>query len=560
MLVAILAAAAALSEPAIIDAHYTVTVEADGTAPATIRVELRFTGDEDGQTGLDLPDFWGGESELWRVVHDLQVSGEDAAFAPATAPERREITHAPGAELVVRYQVVPDRSGPPRAATDDYYRPYAEPGYVHLIGHTIFAEPDRDREAGVRVDLVVPNGWALASDLQHDGLDYTALGASVIVAGDFRVETRRVSGADIRIAMRGAIDVDDTTFMNQVETVITGNLAYWEAEGEPYLVTVLPLEADEGWTSIGGTNLDDSFAMFVTTDADLETLTRILAHEHTHTWNIKRLGGALPGDPGDEAAGYWFSEGFTDFLTTRAGVRGGIWPAQTALAHWNVVLAENASSPLRDAPNAVIGEQFWQNRDAQRLPYHRGEIFAALVDHEIRTRTGGEFDLDDVIMAMRDAADEGPAPARFAATVLSVTGVDISGLVTRHIENGEPVELARDTFGPCGTVETVDEPVFDYGMTGDRNEDGQFVISAVDRDGPAWPAGFRPGMVILERLEGAVGDASVDSVLRVRSEAGTQDLRYRPATGETRRLQRIIPAEGDLAANGCAARLAGLPV
>ena len=67
-------------------------------------------------------------------------------------------------------------------------------------------------------------------------------------------------------------------------------------------------------------------------------------------------------------------------------------------------------------------------------------------------------------------------------------------------------------------------------------------------------------MVILERLEGAVGDASVDSVLRVRSEAGTQDLRYRPATGETRRLQRIIPAEGDLAANGCAARLAGLPV
>ena len=72
-----------------------------------------------------------------------------------TAPERREVIHQPGAELIVRYDVVPDRPGPPNAALDDSYRPYAEPDYVHLIGHAIFVEPDQDREA--LVDVVPPD-------------------------------------------------------------------------------------------------------------------------------------------------------------------------------------------------------------------------------------------------------------------------------------------------------------------------------------------------------------------------------------------------------------------
>lgn len=534
---------------------YAVTIADTGDRP-TVNVELRLTGEEDGITRLRIPDFWGGQGELWNVIDDLVVEGGE--LSETDDPGFRDIDHAPGEALTIRYRVVPDRTGAPHAGPHDYYRPYIEPDFVHLIGHTWLIAPewaDGDSPVALRIDY--PDGWAFASDLEHGDLTLRSLTTSVTVAGDYRIETRDAGGADVRVAQRGDTGIPDVVFAEAIDTAILANLDFWQAGGEPYLVTVLPLEADPGHMSIGGTNLGDSFAMFVTAGPDLSILTRILAHEHTHSWVPDRLGGALPGDQYDEAEGYWFSEGFTDFLTTRAGVRGGSFDAATAIAHLNEVMAQDAASPWRDAPNSVIREQFWTDAQAQRLPYHRGELFAALIDHEIRTATNGAQDIDDVIAAMAETRDDGPAPARFADAVLATTGVDVSALVERHIVNGEPIFLAADTFGACGQVETSDEPVFDYGMTGSRNEAGQFVIEEVDEDGPAWPAGFRPGMTILERLEGSVGDASVDSVLRVENEDGIQDLRYRPTNGEIRRTQQIVPDAGGDLSPACHARLAG---
>lgn len=533
---------------------YAVTIADTGDRP-TVSVELRLTGEEDGTTRLRIPAFWGGQDELWNVIGGLTVDGGEVS--ETDDPGFRDIVHAPGEALTVRYSVIPDRTGAPNAAGRDYYRPYIEPDFIHLIGHTVFIIPDIDSDTPISLRIDYPEGWVFASDLEHGDLTLHTLTTSVTVAGDYRIETRSVGGANVRVAQRGNTGIPDDVFAERIETAILANLDYWQAGGEPYLVTVLPLEAEPGHISIGGTNLGDSFAMFVTAGPDLSTLTRILAHEHTHSWVPDRLGGALHGDQYDEAEGYWFSEGFTDFLTTRAGVRGGSFDAATAIAHLNEVMAQDAASPWRDAPNSVIREQFWTDAQAQRLPYHRGELFAALVDHEIRTATNGAQDLDDVIAAMAETRDDGPAPARFADVVLATTGVAVSGLVERHIVNGEPIFLAADTFGACGRVETSDEAVFVYGMTGSRNEAGQFVIETVDESGPAWPAGFRPGMVILERLEGSVGDASVDSVLRVENGDGIQDLRYRPTNGEIRRVQRIVPADSGEPETACHARLAG---
>lgn len=549
-----LAAGVLLAQDPATPITYAVTIADTGDRPE-VNVELRLTGEDDGTTRLRIPAFWGGESDLWNVIDGLSVEGGD--LSETDDPGFREIAHAPGAALTVRYAVVPDRTGAPDAALHDYYRPYIEPDFVHLIGHTVFVIPDIDSDTSVSLRIDYPDGWAFASDLEHGDLTLHALTTSVTVVGDYRIETRSVGGADVRVAQRGDTGIPDDVFADAIETAILANLDYWHAGGEPYLVTVLPLESEPDHMSIGGTNLGDSFAMFVTAGPDPSILTRILAHEHTHSWVPDRLGGALPGDQFDEAEGYWFSEGFTDFLTTRAGVRGGSFDAATAIAHLNEVMAQDAASPWRDAPNAVIREQFWTDAEAQRLPYHRGELFAALIDHEIRTATNGAQDLDDVIAAMAETREDGPAPARFADVVLANTGVDVSDLVERHIVQGTPIFLAADTFGACGPVETEDAPVFVYGMTGSRNEAGQFVIEEVDEDGPAWPAGFRPGMTILERLEGSVGDASVDSVLRVETEDGVQDLRYRPTNGEIRRTQQIVPnASGELPA-ACHARLAG---
>ena len=532
---------------------YAISIsETDTDSRVMIRVD--FAGEADGETLLHLPSEWGGEGELWNLVRDLQVTGGD--MEAGETPDQMIVHHAPGAPLQLVYRIEPDRPGEPSAEAGDYYRPYVEPGYVHLIGNTVFIAPDMDADTPVTVQIHAPDGWTLASDLEHGGLTRDALMESVLVAGDFRISEVAVAGAPVRLAIRGETGIEDAAMMRALGDVVAANHAYWATQSEPYLVTVLPLSAPEGWMSVGGTNLGDAFAFFTTANATPDILTRILMHEHVHSWNPRLLGGSITG--AEEPAGYWFSEGFTDFLTQRAAVRAGVWPAEAAIEAWNETFAEYGASPVREAPNADIINGCWTRADYQRLPYLRGMMFAGLVDHHVRTETDGAFDLDDVLLAMRTRDADRPAPLHFAEAVRQVTGLDISALMTRHIEQGEPITLETDTFGACGPVVTRDEPVFVYGMEGARNEAGEFVIVTVDPDGPAAPAGFEPGMVVEQRLGGAVGDALVESVLRVRTPQGeTLTLSYWPTNGTSQSVTRIDSTAAGHDATACTARLAG---
>ncbi len=546
--------AAAALQAASPELAYTLTIEETTEGPE-VHVQVEFLGDEDGETLLQLPSFWGGEDELWTVISGLSARGEDAVLSPGDSPESWTLTHAPGAAITLDYQVIQDHEGAPNAAADDSYRPFVQPDFVHMIGNTFVILPDNSREdEAISFALNAPEGWALASDLEHGVADVDALMASVIVAGDFRVMTRQIAGAPVRIAVRGALEIDDQTLMDNVTHVIEANLEYWDATGEPYLVTVLPLEAEPDRISIGGTNLADSFAMFITNNAGIDTVKRILAHEHTHTWNVKRLGGPL--GEGQEPAGYWFSEGFTDFLTTRAGVRGGSFTAEQGVAQWNDFLREYASLPVNTDSNDAILEGFWTDPYIQRLPYLRGQVFAALADARIREETNGAQDLDNVIHAMLESADDGPGPSRFIEVARSVTGVDLTALYQQYIVQGEMIWLPETAFGACGAVQTLDEPVFVYGFTLGENEQGERIITEVEPGSNAEAAGFEPGMFMIERVGGAYGDASVESVMRIRTVEGEErDIAYWPTNGEVLRVQQIAYS-GDEA--GCRDALAGL--
>ncbi|MCR9268296.1 MAG: hypothetical protein NXI03_12065, partial [Alphaproteobacteria bacterium] len=80
----------------------------------------------------------------------------------------------------------------------------------------------------------------------------------------------------------------------------------------------------------------------------------------------------------------------------------------------------------------------------------------------------------------------------------------------------------------------------------------------VDPDGPAAPAGFEAGMVVEQRLGGAVGDAAVESVLQVRTPQGeTLTLSYWPTDGTSQSVTRIDSAAPGYDETACTARLAG---
>lgn len=516
--------------------EYTLTPVLRDGALAAVQFDVRFRGEDDGETSLRLPQSWGGQDELWRGIDALRVvSG--AEMREGDGPGRRVLTHHPNARIHVRYRIIQDWEGAPNAEQGNAYRPVIQPTYFHLIGDASLVVPD-ELGAGIPARIRprnLPRGWAFASDLEHGGLTIGKLWASVTVGGDFRVLRDVRSG--VRVAIRGDWRFQDAVFTAQAAEIVAAQRRFWGDDSTPYLVTVLQLEApNPGWLSIGGTGLGDAFAFFATPNAEAGAITRTLAHESMHTW-IPGLIGGMPRE--GEASDYWLSEGFTDFYTGRLLVREGVWTPADFAADLNQTLLAYAQSPVRNEPNARVIADFWNDQDVQKLPYQRGRLLAVIWD--ARLRAAGRS-LDDVVLEMRARARGGDPlkAAQMLPIVASMLGLDVESDLAAFVEAGTPIALPEDVFAPCGRVVTREARQFHRGFDVDATLANNGVISGVDPALPAYAAGMRDGMVLVRRDGGEIGNAEVEIAYVVRDGDQERTLRYMPRGHRTFTLQQLV--------------------
>lgn len=525
--------------------HYSVApLMADG-ALAGLGVEIRFTGEDDGETRLVLPVEWAGADSLWRHLGDVRVDG--ASSVQDDGPGARRIVHAPGAPLVVRYRVTSAYAEEPAFAFEKA-RPIILPGWFFFHGEGVFAVPENRGEAPASFAWRdVPAGWTIASDLDdlrgvragtvEDVVESVAIGAP-----DLTVLQREVGGAPLRIALRGNWSFQPQALADAVAGIVDAENRFWGDAGRSFFVPLAPLGggADGGY-STHGTGRTDAFSIAATANFSLAAATQFLAHEYMHTWNARELGGL---SEVDQPMGYWFSEGFTDFYAGRILLRAGLWTPADYVAELNTVLMRNATSPARSATNAVLAARFWSDPDHEKLPYDRGHLFAILVDDRIRRGTDGRADLDDVMQAQRAIIRRGgqvdaDAARLFPSTVLAA-GVDVSAEIARHVERGEPVTLPADLYGDCAAVQTITQPAFDRGFDLEATQAADLVLAGVDPAGPAYAGGLRDGMRIIRREAGTPGDATVEYAYRVDDGGAERVIRYLPAGRDTITFQRVV--------------------
>jgi predicted metalloprotease with PDZ domain len=516
---------------------YTLTPVMDDGALRAVQVDLRYRTGAVSQSTLRLPSDWGGQPELWKSIRALEVvSG--ATMRDGETPSQRVLAHRQNARVHVRYRIIQDWEGAPRAEIGNTYRPTVQPGYFHLIGDAAFVTPG---EAGLNAPVRVrarnlPRGWSFASDLEHEGLTLQAVWSSVSVGGDFRV--LRDPQTNVRLAIRGQWNFTDADFMARASRIIGGHRAFWNDPASPYLVTVLQLEGPEGWVSVGGAGLSDGFAFFATPNAQEATITRTLAHESFHTWISPEVGG-LPQD--NQALQYWLSEGFTDFYTGRMLVRAGIWSPEQFAADLNEALRAYAQSPVRTAPNTRILADYWSNRDAQRLPYQRGRFLAMMWEQRLRAAGHG---MDAVVHDMRRRARAGNqyAVETFIAASPSF-GLNLGSDIETYVNQGAAIVLPEDLLAPCGRFVSRDVPNFHRGFDIAATQANSDVIAGVDPTLPAYAAGLRNGMILIRREAGEIGDATQEIAYVVRDGDVERTIRYMPRAPGAYQVQQLELAQ-----------------
>jgi predicted metalloprotease with PDZ domain len=552
----LLAAAKPPPEQRPIDFRISTKLEKDGSR--TLRMKMRFRGDADGETALFLPSSWAGSDELWRHIERLEIRGAGRLSGSYDAPV---LHHKPGAKIRVRYRVASAWQSDP-GFDFEKGRPMVRPDWFFVHGESVFASVGGRDAAPARFRWGrLPRGWSVASDLDHLKTQESTLANliySVAIGGkDLRVVTRPIGDAKLRVAVLGGWRFTPEALADVIEPIVEAEDAFWEEPSSPFLVAMAPVGDVPSGLSYSGTGRADAFSIASTGAFELSHATRFVGHEYMHSWVPLALGG-LPEE--NQAADYWFGEGFADYLAAKVLLRSGIWSLEQYIADKNETLLRYGSSPARTANAQEVAERFWLDPAVQQVSYDRGHLLAAIMDSEIAEKTAGRHSLESVLRVQKAQAVGSPelATTLFARAMREQTGIDIAPAVERYAKSGAPVLLPEGLFGDCARVVAETRREFDRGYDAAATRVAGGVIRGVLSDTPAYAAGMRNGMKLVKRESGKIGDSTVEIAYRVSDGAGERVLTYLPQGKGEFAVQRLeMTAQGTEAEAGCRAKLGG---
>ncbi|WP_277970259.1 hypothetical protein [Sphingomonas echinoides] len=544
--------------------HYTLAPVLSGGALTALRVQVRFRVDPSGVSDFEWANGWAGERRLWQWERDFAVAG-------ATAVEKKGDGHwqmkaAPGTELTVSYRILSAYDNDPTVEDSDQPRPVIRPRWFYGVGDALFGYPNGRENAPATFDWLGAPGIGFASDLEHlagqrrratrPGTVADALESVVIGGRDLRTFPA-LDGSGVRVATVGRYVFTPEQLDGLARRVINVERTFWKSDQHaPFLVTAAPIVGSPTATSFGGTGRGDAFALWIDQRTPLDRMKWLLAHEYFHTWNPVLLG-ATSEDQAARPADYWFSEGITDYYARVLMVRAGLISPTEFAAQWNEMLAGYAGSPVRTMTGARAAAAFWNDEMAQKLPYQRGAMLAAMWNARLLGGSRGATSLDTVLHAQIASARASKMSATSLFRALAADrGLNIAPDETRYLVKGEPIVLPADTFGQCATVVTEQRPSFSRGFDAEATAGAGNVATGVDRRLPAFAAGLRDGMKILARTEGEPDNALIPYALLVEDNGKQRTIRYLPQGHESVTVQQLrIDAPN---ARGCPRTLSGL--
>jgi len=474
------------------------------------------------------------------TVSEVTVRDGKGAALPfrQTAKSTWEVTRSDAArgtvvfEYLVYARSLEDRT---RDVSSDHV--FINPGLV-----LVYADSHRDAPIEVRADL--PEGWRAASGMESPapGLlvapTYDRLVDSPFELGTFDLVSFEAAGARIEFAIYGIWDGNAGRLEKDVGAIIEAAAEiYGDMPTDRYVFLTHSAPGLGGGTEYyNSTVVHTDPSRFWDEDA-YENFLGLLAHEFFHLWNVKRF------RPADIARYDYLQENYTDLLWVAEGITS--YYDNLLLARSGVISVEDYRVRLADNVDSVVDRpgygrdslahasfEAWTkgyHRGSDRAPdkpnrtisfYSQGGLLGLVLDLEIRSRTGGERSLDDVMRSLYEDFPLGSSGytyedfrervQRFGGETLA-EGLDGWVLGTEPLPVGEALAkmgwaLGREGEPDEGDADDTQEDVeATLGLSAVSGDGGQRV-RYVRLDGPAWRAGLNVDDVLLALNGIRIGD------------------------------------------------------
>jgi predicted metalloprotease with PDZ domain len=331
--------------------------------------------------------------------------------------------------------------------------------------------------------------------------------------------------------------IADTIAMLETEARLFGELPY-----DRYLIQLhLSHRGRGGLEHMSSTTLLASPTAFHTRDAYLDLLS-LVAHEVFHAWSVKRIRPSGLWPYAYERENYtrllWWFEGGTSYYDWRILRLSGRATLTEYLAHLADEIAYLDHTPGRlvhSLEEASFDAWIKLYRPDENSPnssvsyYRKGEVVCALLDIEIRHRSGGRASLDEVMRHLWTAYGKPgrPVPEEgMQALFEEVTGVSLGDLFGGWIRGTEdlPYERVLALAGlRLDRTSRADAPPVSLGARL-RSEGGRIFVANVQRDAAAQRAGIDPGDELIAIDGRRVESTSLDGLFAGRSPGDSADV------------------------------------
>ncbi|UVW27802.1 M61 family metallopeptidase [Massilia sp. H6] len=424
-----------------------------------------------------------------------------------------QVQTKPGDAVTVQYELYANTLGERTRHIDDTH------AYLDASGVFVYAAPFRKEP--VTVKLEVPQGWQSRSGMDAGACghcfvapDYDVLVDAPIETGIHEFYTGQVDGRTIELAIWGQGNHDGKQMMLDLKKIVleTAKLYGGKYPFQRYLFIVHATDGVGGATEhANSTVIQKSRWGFAPRKPYLDFL-RTAAHEFYHTWNVKayRPKEMVPYDYQNENYNrlLWVAEGHTSYFEELIMLRAGLEKRDEFMEEYAKLIDDYLRQPGRfqqsaadasfDEWIAVGGERA---RNASVSIYSKGQVLALMMDIELRRQTGGKKGLEDVhriLFEQHSTAQGGYDIAAVQAALRSVSGQDWTGWWSRYVDG--TADIPFDTLlARVGLQKLVDVPKDQEQKTewwaGWTLREGSdpALVTAVERDGPAWKAGVVAG-------------------------------------------------------------------
>ncbi len=359
------------------------------------------------QTSFSLTD-WAGQTNYAENIYRVSAKDKNGNALTLEKNDARTWTIRNGKKAFeLSYLVVSQKDSFMGNNVRNHFHPTLFKNYAFLWGTTFLFFPDEKEIAALPVRLqIIPNEYAqFFSNFEGKADSFDDLSELFVAAGDYRVIQKTIGGRRVKFLLQGTNwKFTDEQFAATVSRIIEAQIKYlgFSPSSDDLLITL-----NEGTpASKGGTVVKNVISVYPNPQAglqDFDTL-KLISHEHFHFWN----GNYWHASEGKKEGYYkWMSEGFTEYYAGLTLFRENLITEKEFVAWLNNLLLQYQTNPNSLTATAeILAEKYWESNDYNRLPYVKGALIAFLTDLQIRQKTAGKKQIDDLMKLLISQTDQ----------------------------------------------------------------------------------------------------------------------------------------------------------